>query len=128
MKVLRSFWLWSVALLAVVALALVAAPSSPSAASRVAHLETLVKCPSCDDLSVVQSNATSAVAVRSEIATKVREGRSDNQILTSLEDVYGPSILLSPPTSGLGIILWVGPLLVLGFIVLVGVRLARRRR
>jgi cytochrome c-type biogenesis protein CcmH len=128
MKVLRSFWLWSVALLAVVALALVAAPSSPSAASRVAHLETLVKCPSCDDLSVAQSNATSAVAVRSEIATKVREGRSDNQILTSLEDVYGPSILLSPPTSGLGIILWVGPLLVLGFIVLVGVRLARRRR
>ena len=128
MKVLRSFWLWSVALLAVVALALVAAPRSPSAASRVAHLETLVKCPSCDDLSVVQSNATSAVAVRNEIATKVREGRSDNQILTSLEDVYGPSILLSPPTSGLGIILWVGPLLVLGFIVLVGVRLARRRR
>lgn len=128
MKTLRSFRLWCVALVAVAALAIATAPSAPSAATRIAHLESLVKCPACEDLSVAQSNATSALAVRNEIVAKVHQGRSDSQILTSLEDVYGPSILLSPPTSGLGVILWAGPLLVLVLIAIVGVRLARRRR
>jgi cytochrome c-type biogenesis protein CcmH len=128
MKVLRSFALWCAALVVVVALALASAPSVPSSTARIAHLESLVKCPSCEDLSVAQSNATSAVAVRNEIAQKVQEGESDNHILTSLEAAYGTSILLSPSTSGLGAILWLGPLLVLVFIVAVAIRLARRRR
>ena len=126
--ILRSFRLWALALVAVAALALVSAPSSPSSVSRIAHLESLVKCPACEDLSVAQSNATSAVAVRNEIAAKVHAGESDNQILTSLEDVYGASILLSPSTSGIGALLWLGPLLVLVVVLVIGVRLARRRR
>jgi cytochrome c-type biogenesis protein CcmH len=127
-KFLYSFRLWALALVAVAAFALVSAPSAPSSVSRIAHLESLVKCPSCEDLSVAQSNATSAVAVRHEIAQKVHAGESDNQILTSLEAVYGTSILLSPPTSGIGALLWLGPLLVLAVVVIIGVRLARRRR
>jgi cytochrome c-type biogenesis protein CcmH/NrfF len=115
-----------VALLAVLALA--TAPSTSTQTSRIAHLESLVKCPACEDISVAVSNATSAVAVRNEIAAKVREGKSDNQILTSLEDAYGPSILLSPSTSGIGSLLWAGPLAVLVVIVAIGVRLVRRRR
>lgn len=128
MRVLASFRLWAIALVAVASLALFSAPSAPSSVSRIAHLESLVKCPACEDLSVAQSNATSALAVRNEIAAKVHAGESDNQILTSLEDVYGPSILLSPSTSGLGALLWIGPLLVLVMVVVIGVRLARRRR
>jgi cytochrome c-type biogenesis protein CcmH len=117
-----------VALVAIVALVLVTAPTTPSATQRINHLETLVKCPACEDISVAVSNATSAVAVRHEIAAKVHEGKSDNQILTSLEDAYGPSILLSPSTSGIGTILWVGPVLVVLSVLAIGVRLARRRR
>jgi len=127
-RVLRSFRLWCVALLAVLALALATAPSTPTQTSRIARLESLVKCPACEDISVAASNATSAVAVRNEITAKVREGKSDNQILTSLEDAYGPSILLSPSTSGIGSLLWAGPLAVLVAIVAIGVRLVRRRR
>jgi cytochrome c-type biogenesis protein CcmH len=128
MKVLRSFRLWCVALVAVLALALATAPATSTAAARIAHLETLVKCPACEDISVAVSNATSAVAVRHEITQKVHEGKSDNEILTSLEDAYGPSILLSPSTSGIGSLLWAGPLCVLVVILVIGVRLARRRR
>jgi cytochrome c-type biogenesis protein CcmH len=127
MKILKSFRLWVVALLCVVALALVAAPSTANAQSRIAHLETLVKCPACDDLSVAQSNATSALAVRQDITTRVKAGESDNKILTSLESTYGTSILLSPATSGLGSLLWLVPVLVLLALVVAGVRLARRR-
>lgn len=128
MKILASFRLWALALVVLAVFAVLNTPSAPSSQSRIAHLESLVKCPSCEDLSVAQSNATSAVAVRNEISKKVKAGESDNQILTSLEDVYGTSILLSPSTSGIGALLWIGPLLVLIVVAVIGVRLARRRR
>ena len=80
-----------------------------------------------EDLSVAESNATSAIAVRHEIVLKVQQGESDTAILTSLEDSYGTSILLSPSTSGIGSLLWVLPVI----IVIVGVgaylRLVRRK-
>lgn len=128
MKVLKSFPVWCVALVAVAAIALVLNPHPSSQSARIAHLETLVRCPACHDLSVAQSDATSAVAVRNEIAAKVKSGQSDNEILTSLESTYGPSILLSPPTSGLGALLWVVPIAGLGLLVGSSLRLARRRR
>lgn len=127
MRVLGSFRLWLAALVALGVLALIVQPSSNSRATRIAHLESLVRCPACEDLSVAQSNATSAIAVRHEIAARVREGESDTTILTSLERVYGPSILLSPPTSGLGALLYLGPLAVLVVLGAVATRLWRRR-
>ena len=127
MKILTSFRLWCLAFLCVLALALVAAPSTASTQGRIDHLETLVKCPACDDLSVAQSNATSALAVREDITRRVRAGESDNKILTSLEATYGTSILLSPSTSGLGSLLWLVPILVIAALIVPGVRLARRR-
>jgi cytochrome c-type biogenesis protein CcmH len=122
MRSLRSFRLWCLALVV-----LVAAPSAGTVQGRIAHLETLVKCPACEDISVAQSNATSAIAVRNEIAQRVRAGDSDSQILTSLESRYGTSILLSPPTSGIGALLWLAPMTALLALVVAGVRLARRR-
>lgn len=128
MKVLKSFSVWCVALVAVAAIAVVLNPHASGPSARIAHLETLVRCPACHDLSVAESDATSAVAVRNEIAAKVKAGQSDNQILTSLESTYGTSILLSPPTSGLGVLLWVVPIAGLGLLVGSSLRLARRRR
>ena len=96
-------------LVAVGVFAVLTTPATSSATQRVAHLETLVKCPSCQDLSVAQSTSSSSLAVRHEIATMVQKGRSDTQILTAIEAAYGPSILLSPSTSGLGVLLWLGP-------------------
>ena len=127
MTILRSFALWCVAFVAVVAFTVVLNPHASSASARIAHIETLVRCPSCDDLSVAVSNATSAIAVRHEIATKVHEGQSDNKILTSLESAYGTSILLSPPTSGVGVLLWVVPIVGLLVLIASAVRLTRRR-
>ena len=127
MRILKSFWLYLAALVAVAALVGLASPSASSRSARVAHLESLVRCPSCEDLSVAQSNATSSIAVRREIATRVARGDSDSAILTSLESVYGPTILLSPPTSGVGALLWLIPTGAGLVLLLVGWRLWRRR-
>jgi cytochrome c-type biogenesis protein CcmH/NrfF len=126
-SVLGSFRLWALALVVVIAAAVLSAPTTSSSAQRVAHLESLVRCPSCEDISVAQSNATSAIAVRHEIAAKIAAGKSDNEILTSLEAAYGTSILLSPPTSGLGVLLWAVPVSGVLVALFIALRLARRR-
>jgi cytochrome c-type biogenesis protein CcmH len=124
---LGSFRLWVLAVVAVVALAWASAPSTSGPAQRVAHLENLVKCPSCQDLSVAQSTSSSALAVRHQIVTLVAQGESDTQILTTIEASYGPSILLSPSTSGVGTLLWLLPTAVFVGLVVTGVVLRRRR-
>ncbi|MGH8979989.1 MAG: cytochrome c-type biogenesis protein [Acidimicrobiales bacterium] len=84
------------------------APSSDAA--RVAQIESRVRCPSCDDISVAESTASSAIAVRHEIARLVRSGETSGAIESRLAAQYGPSILLVPPSSGLSLVVWVVPL------------------
>ena len=127
MSVVKSFWIYAMALVVVAVLVGLVNPHAPTRTSRIAHLETLVRCPSCEDLSVAQSTATSSLAVRREITSLVESGASDSTILTRLEATYGTSVLLSPPTSGLGVVLWLVPLLGLVVVAAVVVRLARRR-
>ncbi|MBW4030816.1 MAG: cytochrome c-type biogenesis protein CcmH [Acidobacteria bacterium] len=123
---LGTFRVWLVALVAVVALALVTSPTASGPAQRVAHLENLVKCPSCQDLSVAQSTSSSALAVRHQIVALVARGESDTQILTTIEAAYGTSVLLSPSTSGVGTLLWLLPTAV--FVGLATTVLVLRRR
>ncbi len=128
MRALRSPALFALALVALVVATLVLSPAAPSRQARIAHLESLVRCPSCEDLSVAQSSAPTALAVRHEIAAAVARGASDTAILTALETAYGPAILLSPPTSGLGTLLWAGPLALIVAALALGALRWRRRR
>lgn len=126
-RVLGSVWTFLAALVLVVALAFALAPSASASAQRIAHLESLVRCPACEDLSVAQSNAPSAIAVRDEIARDVKAGWSDTTILTTIEDQYGTAILLSPRGSALDDLLWATPVAVLIVGLALFGRLARRR-
>lgn len=101
-------------LLVVLAVALaigsgIGSSSRPTPAQRVAALEADLRCPSCEDLSVAQSTTSSALAVRKEVGQLVAAGASDQQIDQRLVAQYGTSILLRPPTSGLGALVWILP-------------------
>ena len=101
--------------LAVLAAALVvgsgvASSAAPTAAQRAAALETQIRCPSCEDVSVAQSSASSAIAVRHEVERLASAGMSDHAIEQRLVAQYGSSILLSPPDSGLSSLVWLLPL------------------
>jgi cytochrome c-type biogenesis protein CcmH/NrfF len=128
--------LWARVLLplAVVAVALVigsgvfdAAPQT--AAQRAAAIEAGVRCPSCTDLSVAQSNATTAIAVRHQIESMVASGASTADIDQTLVSEYGQTILLVPPDAGGVPVIWIIPA-VLGAAALasVGVVFWRRSR
>ncbi len=98
-----------------------------SAAQRAAAIETGVRCPSCTDLSVAQSNASTAIAVRNQIEGMVAEGRSTTAIDQVLVSEYGPAILLVPPDAGGVPLIWIIPL-VLGIAVVGGVGIFFWRR
>jgi len=103
-----------VVLAVVLALALALAASrwsgTPTVAQRAAALDAVLKCPSCDGISVADSSASTAAAVRQVVLIRVREGQSDQQIEQYLVGRYGPSILLRPPTTGITAVVWVVPL------------------
>ena len=86
-----------------------------------------MRCPSCTDVSVADSDATTAIAVRHEIVSMVAAGASTADIDQTLVSEYGQSILLVPPDSGGIPVLYVVPL-VLGVGAVVGVGLLFWRR
>ena len=116
----KSVRFWLAAFVVVFGTILATSTTTSTTERRIAHLESIVRCPACEGLSVAQSNATSSIAVRHEIERRVTAGDSDTAILTSLQERYGSAILLTPSSRGLGAVLWIVPLgaLVLGLVIL----------
>jgi cytochrome c-type biogenesis protein CcmH len=88
----------------------VTSAAAPTPAQRAASLDAQIRCPSCEDVSVAQSSAASAIAVRHEVGRLAAAGMSDQAIEQRLVGQYGPSILLEPPDSGLSALVWLLPL------------------
>lgn len=113
-----------------VALGVGASPGGPppTAAQRVNGIDTLVRCPSCDGISVADSSASTAVAIRQAVTARVRAGQTDSQIDAFLVSRYGPSILLRPPVHGWTAWVWVLPPVALALAVTSLVTVLWRRR
>ena len=121
---------WIVLALLVVAALIVGSgaldATTPTLQRRAAALDARLKCPACEDLSVAESTAPSSLAVRREVAQRLAEGQSDQQIISALTDQYGQSVLLTP-SGGLSVILWAVPAAAAIVVVVVVLVVARRR-
>jgi cytochrome c-type biogenesis protein CcmH len=103
------------------------APLTP--AQRSAQLANEVRCPSCLGLSAEESSAATAQAIRIFIAKEVGAGRSDRAIRQALIARYGQGITMSPPASGLSLLVWALPVaMALLAAVAIGVIFWRRSR
>jgi cytochrome c-type biogenesis protein CcmH len=126
-SVLASRTAWALLVLtAGAALAVGSVHGGPHGASaRIANLDSIIKCPSCEDLSIAQSQASTAVALRAFVAAGVEAGESDTQIEDAVVARYGPGILLQPKEA----LVWVLPAAGIGVAaLLLGAALWRRRR
>jgi cytochrome c-type biogenesis protein CcmH len=130
----RRFPLWTLlGVVLVVALLVgsgVFSSTPPTNAQRAASIESVIRCPSCEDLSVAVSSAPTAVTVRATVRELVDHGLTDRQIEDYLVARYGSTIVLDPPTSGWSSLVWVLPVAggALAAVVLVVVLVRRRRR
>jgi cytochrome c-type biogenesis protein CcmH len=85
--------------------------SLPTPAQRAAAIDSVVRCPSCEDLSVASSSAPTAITVRATVRQLIAAGRTDQEIKDYLTARYGSSIVLEPPASGWSLLVWLLPLL-----------------
>ena len=93
---------------------------------RVQAISRTIQCPACSGQSVAGSNASSAQAIRAEIADRVAEGQTDDEIRAYFASRYGDQILLTPPSSGAGAVVWIAPVVALA-VASLGLALAFKR-
>jgi cytochrome c-type biogenesis protein CcmH/NrfF len=84
-------------------------------ASRVSYIDSIVRCPDVDScggtIPVSDTNAPVAIEIKDAVSADVHAGMSTSEVKRLLVDRYGPSILLSPSASGLGLLLWLLPVI-----------------
>jgi len=84
-----------------------------SVAARAHDLAAELRCPDCEALSVAESSTPTARAIRRDLKRRIAAGQSDAQIRQAYVDAYDETILLEPEGSGLGVLVWGLPVVVL---------------
>ncbi|MEA2715871.1 MAG: cytochrome c-type biosis protein CcmH [Actinomycetota bacterium] len=98
--------------------------------ARARRIGSELRCPTCQGMSVADSEAPAARGIAEEIRRRVAEGReTDGQIKDFILSLY-PDISLKPEARGLGLVVWGLPLLAAAVVVgvLAVVVVGRRRR
>ena len=80
---------------------------------RVLDVASTVRCPQCASQSAADSDTAAAQAVRREIAERIDDGQSDDEIRDYFASSFGEEILLTPPRSGIGSLVWIVPVVAL---------------
>ena len=81
----------------------------PGAEQRVYDLNKVIMCPVCPGESIDQSQHPLSIQMRGIVERKFEEGWSEAQIKSYFVESYGPRVLLEPPSSGINLMVWVVP-------------------
>ena len=107
-------WLPWVLLLAIAAAALAVGAHRSSGEgldARVMHIAGEVRCPVCEGQSAAQSQAAASIQIRDQIRHELVSGETQDEVLSGLVRAYGPGILEKPEASGVGLVVWVLPVI-----------------
>lgn len=109
-------WSWLI-IAALVLVSLVRAGTSDgpplTAQERVRDIAATIKCPTCRSQSVAGSDSAAARAIRGDIARRVSDGDSADEIRAAVAATYGDGVLLTPSSSGVEGIVWILPVVAL---------------
>lgn len=76
---------------------------------RVEDIASTIRCPQCRGQSAADSDASTAQALRAEVRDRLEHGDSGDEIRAYFASRYGDEILLTPPSTGTGSVVWVLP-------------------
>jgi cytochrome c-type biogenesis protein CcmH/NrfF len=105
--------LLAVVLVGALAVGTLAGDEPVTPADRVLALSTSIRCPQCLGQSVAESDVTVSREIRRDIARRVEEGQTDDEIRAYYASSFGEDALLSPSSSGIGGLVWALPVVVL---------------
>ena len=80
--------------------------SPTTRASRIAYLDSVIKCPVCEDVSIAASNAQEAVNLRAKVAALVAAGSTNAQVESYVVGQFGTDELLRPSNP----VIWILPI------------------
>jgi len=100
--------------------------------ARVRAIAAELRCPVCQNLSVMDSPSELAQEMRSLIRERLLLGENEEQVKAYFVQKYGEWVLLAPPKKGFNLLVWILPFLAvfggLGGIMLVLRKWVRRGR
>lgn len=99
----------------------------PAQQARYEKLIAEVRCVTCQNQNIKDSNAFIAADLRREIRRLMTEGKSNDEIVDFLVSRYGDFILYRPRMSGKSLLLWLAPFALLLFGAIAIVRVVRHR-
>ena len=103
----------ALAIVAALAVGIVDRRDDRTTEERMQDVASTIRCPQCRSQSAADSDASTAQAVRVEITERIDDGESDDEIRDYFASTYGEEILLTPPASGVGSLVWVVPVVAL---------------
>ncbi|KGA33725.1 nitrite reductase [Pectobacterium brasiliense] len=86
-----------------------------------------LRCPQCQNQSLLESNSPVAVSMRHEVFSMVEQGKSKSDIMAFMNQRYGDFVQYNPPMKMQTGILWFTPLLLLLAIAVIAWRVMRRQ-
>lgn len=87
---------------------------SASEQQRFVRLSKEIRCLACQNQSIYDSTSYVAKEMRAQIYSMLHEGKTDQEIRTYLSDKYGEFVLFAPPWRTNTMVLWLGPIFMLG--------------
>lgn len=97
--------------------------------ARYEHIIAEVRCVQCQNQTIKSSNVQIASDLRREIRRLIGEGKTNAEVFDFLVQRYGEFVLYRPRMSGISLLLWIAPgvLLLIGGVIAVRVVLKRMR-
>ena len=85
-----------------------------------------LRCVVCQNQSIEESYAPLAADMRELVRERLVAGDSEADVIALMRDRYGDYVLLLPPVQGNTIVLWAGPIVLMGFFLIWWVVSVRR--
>lgn len=91
---------------------------SPQVEAQARDVGRQLRCVVCQNQSIEESDAPLAADMRKMVRDRLVAGDSEADVIALMRDRYGDYVLLKPPVQGNTIILWAGPVALIGLLLL----------
>lgn len=95
---------------------------------RAFDLMLKLRCIQCQGQSIADSDAPIAQAMRHQVRLRIENGEQSEDIKNWMIARYGDYVSFEPPASGVSLLLWVGPIVIFLFAIVMVIPLFRRKK